>query len=172
MITFSIIPHAATQGTKLVYRRHEYSFGTEPMPSGCKTCIVVNYVQLHYGDERRVLCVDGYCSYRIWRPTQLLPPTYFSAGLMVITPTDFVTGAAFRLNELNSDMWPMYVNKKKCWICIGDPVNQGDQAIEFAPNCVAVLKNNSLIALWLHPVCIKGRGGRNKVTIYDGKGKE
>jgi hypothetical protein len=152
MIKFCVIPNVASQGVRLVYRRHEYSFDAEPKPEGCKTCISVNEVGLEYGDERRILCVTGYCPYQGWRETLLSPPAYSLAGLVVVAPQDFVAGGATGLNDLKS-RWPVYVNPEG-WVCIGDPADHGEQATEFAPNSVAVLRGGCLVALWLHPTML------------------
>jgi len=152
MITFGVIQPVVKSDARLVYRRSEYAFDMEPKPGGCKTCVTVNEVELEYGDERRVLCVSGYCPYQSWVETHLLPPAYSTADLLVKSPIDVTPGVVTGLNDLKS-RWPVHVNRRG-WVCIGDPDNQGDQAVEFAPGSVAVLKGDRLLALWLHPVMV------------------
>jgi hypothetical protein len=111
-------------------------------------------VELEYGDERRILCVSGYCPFQGWIETQLSPPTYTVADLIINSPIAFTPGVATGLNDLKT-RWPVHVNREG-WVCIGDTSDQGDQAIEFAPSSVAVLRGDRLVALWLHPVMLGG----------------
>jgi hypothetical protein len=154
MITFAVAPNQASEGGQLVYRRDEFSFDTEPGAGGRGISIVVNEVQLFVNDEGRVIYVSGYCPYQGWDQTLLSPPTYSRAGLIVVdlNPTSIPTGMAFGLNDVSS-RWPAYVNPQG-WVCIGDPADKGDQAVEFAPGSVAVLRGDRLLALWLHPVML------------------
>jgi len=112
----------------------------------------VNTVQLWFDDDGRILFVDGYCPQQGWLQTPHHVPTYINAGLLVVNPEpkSVQSGTAVRLNDL-SNQWQVHVNTKG-WVCIGDPADHGDEAIEFAPNCVAVLNGDSLVALWLRPV--------------------
>jgi hypothetical protein len=153
MITFKVADNPQKHDVQLVYRCQDYSFDTAgPRPTGCKTCIVVNEVQLEYGDEHRVLCVTGYCPYQGWRKTTLFPPPHSVADLEIVNPHDITPGVAHGLNDLNS-RWPVYLNPQG-WVCIGDPADKGDQAVEFVPDSVAVLRNDRLVALWLHPIML------------------
>lgn len=149
MIRFAIIQPGATSDARLVYRRQDYAFDVEPKPSGCRTCVTVNEVELEYGDDRRILCVSGYCPYQGWQETPLSPPIFSAGGLIVRSPADFTPGVATGVNDMES-RWPVHANQAG-WVCIGDPGDHGDQAIEFAPSSVAVLRGEALVALWLHP---------------------
>ena len=152
MITFAVTSYRPTQDCQLVYRRDEFSFGTECAPGGRGISVVVNDLELFVDDEGQVLYVSGYCPYQGWEPTSSFPPEHSGGGLKVVG-IDFKneqTGMAFRLNDLNS-RWPAYLNAEG-WVCIGDPGKSGDHAVEFAHHCVAVLIRDSLVALWLRPL--------------------
>jgi len=153
MIAFKVIPSTICEYLELFYCRNEYSFFMNPpSPTARGVSIVVNYLQLWFDDHGRVLYVDGYCPYQGWRQTTLSPPSYFKGGLFIIEPCpeSIPPGTAVRLNDLE-EPWPVYVNSDG-WVCIGDPEDQGDIAVEFAPRSVAVLVDTSLTALWLRPV--------------------
>ncbi len=156
MIAFAVIPGGTSQGIRLFYRRDEYSFLAQPVPSGRGVSVVVNDVQLWFDDEGRVLYVDGYCPYQGWQQTKLSPPAYSSAGLVVTDPNpkSVPSGTAVGINDLSS-RWSVFVNPMG-WVCIGDPADHGDKAIEFAPSSVVVLRGDQLIALWLHPTMLEG----------------
>jgi hypothetical protein len=118
--------------------------------------IAVNDLELWFDDEGLVLYVDGYCPYQGWQQTPLSPPAYTSAGLVVVNPNpkSVQSGTGVGLNDLKT-RWPVYVNQEG-WVCIGDPADHGDQAVEFSPSSVAVLRGDQLVALWLHPVMAGG----------------
>ena len=151
MIRFAVGSSPSPPGGQLVYRRNEFSFDTEPSEGGRAISIAVNEVQLFVDDGGRVIYVSGYCPYHGWDQTSLTTPKYRRGDLIVVdlNPGSIPTGMGFGLNDLSS-RWPVYVNPQG-WVCIGDSADQGDQAVEFAPNCVAVLRGDSLVALWLHP---------------------
>lgn len=152
MITFTVIENTAGHGFQLLYRREEGSFDVEPKPKGCVASISVNEVELEINDQNQVLCVTGYSPFQSWRPTLLSPPDYSVGGLVVATPSDIMPGSSIGLTTVNS-RWSVFFNSDG-WVCIGDPSEAGDQVLAFATNCVAVLRNWSLIALWLHPMTV------------------
>ena len=149
---FSVVPGQSSCGIQLLYIRDEYSFYCEDIPTTRGVSFVVNDIELWFDDDGQVLYVDGYCPYQGWQQTSLRVPAYVSAGLFMVSPDpmDVQSGTAIRLNDLDTS-WPVHVNAEG-WVCIGDPSDHGDVAAEFSPNCVAVLKGDALIALWLRPV--------------------
>jgi hypothetical protein len=156
-IRFAVMPGKASWGIQLLYLRNEYSFYCENRPSGRGVSVSVDEVQLWINDDGQILYVDGYCAYQGWLHTPLRVPTHISAGLVLVSPEpkSVQSGTGIGLNDL-SCRWPVHVNAEG-WVCIGDPAAHGDQAVEFASNCVAVLKGDSMVALWLRPVMRKTR---------------
>lgn len=153
MISLGTIPGTYNQGVQLVYQRGEYAFDTEgPRPPKSRASISVNEVQLEYGDDKIVRCVAGYCPYQTWKYTSFSPPDYFSAALVVLSPQVLAAGAAVGINDQNS-RWPVYINSEG-WVCLGEPSERGEQAVEFAPGSVAVLRGDTLVALWLLPAML------------------
>ena len=157
-VTFAVMPGKASRGIQLLYLKDEYSFYCENGPSSRGVSILVNEVELFFDDDGQILYVDGYCPYQGWLQTPLDVPAYTSAGLILISPEpeSVPSGTAVGLNDLSS-RWQVYVNAEG-WVCIGDPANHGDQAVEFASNCVAVLKGDFLVALWLKPIIRESLG--------------
>jgi hypothetical protein len=151
MISFGVDNIPTRRNVQLVYRRDEFAFDTDgPRPPECKAFITINEVQLEYGDDKLVLCVTGYCPYQGWLETKLSPPNYSSAGLRIIRPETVIPGVGIGINDLNS-RWPVHANREG-WVCLGDPSERGERAIEFAPSSVAVLRGDALVALWLRPL--------------------
>lgn len=154
MITFAVTTDHPNHKGRLVYRRDELSFDTEPREGGRGISIAVNEVQLFVDDDSHVLYVSGYCPFQGWVQTLLAPPSHSSSGLVVVdlNPASVPSGMAFGVNDVTC-RWPAYVNPQG-WVCVGNPEDKGDQAVEFAPSSVAVLKGDRLVALWLHPIMI------------------
>ncbi len=84
-----------------------------------------------------------------YKETDEVPQKYTARSLVALLDKPIVPGISYRLNE--NSRWPIYVNKKKGWVCLGAPKIQGKELIEFAPDCVATMDGQELIAVWLHP---------------------
>lgn len=138
-------------GCRLVYRESEHSFDVEMRPAGGVTSLLVNDLQLEIDQEGVVLYPWGLCPRTAWDETDASPPRYSKGTLIAQTGREIVPGVSIRISGPVG--WSVYLNKQSGWVCIGDPkpsVNETN-AVEFAPGCVAVLSDGSLIALWLHP---------------------
>jgi len=156
MITFATTSNPTGAGGQLVYRRNDMAFATEPGLDGRGISVVINEVELFVDDSGRVISVSGYCPYQGWRHTSFSPPKHDPGVLTVVGlhPSTEPDGMAFGLNDV-TNRWPVHVNAEG-WVCIGDPANSGDEAVEFAPNSVAVLREDQIVALWLCPTMIGG----------------
>jgi hypothetical protein len=93
--------------------------------------------------------VWGLCPLIEYEETDEAPHEYKANSLVALLDKPPVLGISYRLNE--NGRWPIYINKKKGWVCIGNPKIRGKQLIEFAPSCVASMDGQELIAVWLHP---------------------
>jgi hypothetical protein len=95
--------------------------------------------------------VWGYCgSSDRWIKQQLQAPVYFPGSLFLRDET-IGEGDIVRLE--GSDTWNIFYDPETFWVCIGDatPIRDGI-AVEFATNCVALLLENNLRALWIKPI--------------------
>lgn len=137
------------QNFSLVYRPEDYSFDVEPLDGTGDTSIMINDLQLEIDDEGKIMYVWGLCPLIKYEETDEFPFKYKTASLVALLGKLPVPGISYRLNE--GQRWPIYVNKEKGWVCLGDPNTKGEQLIEFAPNCVATMDGQELIAVWLHP---------------------
>lgn len=134
-----------TENRKLFYILDAYSFDMEPTILAINIEICINYLTLATVDES-IIEVSGFCPYGTWIKSDHNPPSYCSGTLKVIT--DKEPGFSYRINEKD---WPIYVNIKTGWVCVGNPEAAGE-AVEFINNCVAVVnKDDQLVALWLKP---------------------
>jgi hypothetical protein len=136
------------QNFSLVYQ--SYYFDTEPRATGdYDRSILINYLELELDEMGRTICIGGYQPLTKYEETDEAPTNYQAQSLVVVLGEPAVPGVLHRLNK--DAMWPIYINKKKGWVCLGNPKTDDKQLIEFAPGCVATIEGQELIALWLHP---------------------
>lgn len=146
---FLIQKSETTQTFSLVYREEDYSFDIEPHDDSGFTSIMINDLQLEIDDEGKIIYVWGLCPLIKYEDTRETPERYESNSLFALLDKPPIPGISYRLNE--KERWPIYINKKKGWVCIGDPKINGKQLIEFVPNCVATLEDQEITAIWLKP---------------------
>ncbi len=133
----------------LFYREEDYWFDTEPFPDGYSSTVVVNCVQLLSDyDEGKIIYVGGFCPLIKYEDTERQPENYQTKSLIPILD-DPIPGIGYGIK--GSEKWPLHINKKTGWVCIGDHMTNGEKSIEFMPNCVAILVNQEIVALWLRP---------------------
>lgn len=132
---------------KLTYLADECSFDIEPTIHEINFDVVINKLNLTVaGDDNRIVQVWGFCPYSLWIKANYNVPQY-ARGILKVA-TDLKPGFAYAIN--NDSEWPVYVNAKTGWICIGNP-EKSEKAVEFITDCVAVVYNGELVALWLKP---------------------
>lgn len=132
---------------RLVYRRSEHSLDVEPRPGRGVTSLLVNDVQIEIDEDGRLLYVWGLCPHESWSPVTLNVPAAIPGRLQYIGG-EVVPGVSKRLNT--DKRWVIGHDPSSHWLCIGDESARGE-VIAFAPGAVAVLREEELEALWLHP---------------------
>lgn len=143
---FSIDNNIAIQDRLLTYLTDEYSFNIEPATNEVEFEVLINNLNLTVSQGNNVVQVMGMCSHEGWIPADFEVPKYAGGALKVLT--DLEPGFSYRLNKDKN--WQVFVNKKTGWICIGNPTHKSN-AVEFCKNCIAVLDNEKLVAIWLKP---------------------
>jgi hypothetical protein len=146
---FLIQKSKITPTFSLVYREEDYSFDIEPHDGSGFTSIMINDLQLEIDDEGKIIYVWGLCPLIKYEETNETPKSYEPNSLVALLDKPPIPGISYRLNE--KERWPIYINKKKGWVCIGNPEINGKQMIEFIPNCIATLENQEITAIWLKP---------------------
>lgn len=146
---FLIQEPQSDQHFSLVYRPEDYSFDIEPLDGSGGTSIMINDLQLEIDHEGKILYVWGLCPLIKYQETDEVPHKYKAQSLVAVLNKPPVPGISYRLNE--DKRWPIYINKKKGWVCLGNPKTKDKKLIEFAPNCVATMDGQELTAVWLHP---------------------
>lgn len=137
------------QNLKLIYQEDEYSFDTERLEVAGFTSILINDLQLEIDDKGEIGYVWGYCPLIEYEKTTIAPKEYKAKSLIVVLDKPLIPGVSHRLND--EKRWPIYINLKEGWVCIGDPKIENKELIEFAPNCIAAMSGEELLAVWLHP---------------------
>jgi hypothetical protein len=150
IIKFKISLEEKPNAIKLLYIRKEYSLYVETSHRTLES-IIVNDVEIFFDNDGRILYADGYCPYTKRNCINIMPPAYTSGALYLSSPepSSVLHFQSVVINRF-PDYWPIHINSSG-WICIGDENDKGDIAVEFASSCVAVLQEESLVALWLHP---------------------
>jgi hypothetical protein len=146
---FILQPTNVSADFHLIYRNEEHSFDIEPFIGGGISSIMINYLQLEIDENGKILYVWGYCPLIKFEETNKFPKNYKFGKLFALLDEPIIPGISHRLNE--EEAWPVYINKKRQWICLGNPEIDNKQLIQFAPNSIAVLENNTIIAIWLNP---------------------
>jgi hypothetical protein len=137
------------QKFSLIYRDEDYSFDIEPHNGSGFASILINDLQLEIDGEGRILYVWGLCPLIKYEKTDEVPQRHKANSLIALLNKTLIPGISHSLNE--NSRWPIYINKKKGWVCIGNPKTKNKQMIEFAPNCIATMEGQELTAIWLHP---------------------
>lgn len=132
----------------LTYITEECAFNMEPWVSGVDFDLVLNKLSLSVVNNT-IIQICGFCGLSKSMKSTYEVPKYKKGSLKVIT--DLEPGFAYRIND--EEDWPVYVNYKAGWVCVGDP-NKPGQAVEFINNCCVAVVNDKgdLASLWLKPV--------------------
>lgn len=141
----------------LIYREDEYSFDSRPRPDYGYTSILVNELQIEIDSSGRLCYVWGYCPLINYDETDNYPVDCSSCSVVAILGKKPIAGISQSVNE--NERWPVFINKKLGWVCLGNPHVKDKRMIEFAPNCVVALDGQELVALWLHPEVIRHETG-------------
>lgn len=158
MIAFDVESGQPPSG-ELVYNANEHAFDTALRSEEGEASLLLNDLQLEVDGENRVLFVWGLCPRSIWIATKATTPKA-RPGRLRVRGVELIAGTSKRLNP--SERWPVMVNERSGWVCVGDPSAAGD-AVLFAAGSVAVLDSGALKALWLKPAGLRavtnGGGG-------------
>jgi hypothetical protein len=146
---FIIKEPTMNQNFTLVYRTEDHSFDIEPLDESGDASILINDLQLEIDHQGKVIYVWGYCPLIKYQETDKVPQKYKMHSLVALLKKPLFPGISYRLNE--NSRWPIYINKKMGWVCLGNPQTENKKLVEFAPGCIATIEEEELIAVWLHP---------------------
>jgi hypothetical protein len=146
---FKLCETESIQHGDLLYVEEDYSFVFSPSSRSSVTSIVIDTLQLMIDKDGLILEVRGYCPYFNWTKIDISPPSYIQ-GSLAVQLDEIIPGVSEQL--VSGKEWPVSVNSKNSWICVGETLIEGDvMAVEFASGCVAVLLEEQIKAIWLHP---------------------
>jgi hypothetical protein len=137
--------------SRLVYRASDYAFDAEPRPMDCDASVSINELELMISEEeQRVVFVSGYCPHTSWKAGNLGAPEFVDGSLLVVLERELVPGTSISLAP--GARWPVQVDPASGWVCVGDAQrSHATRYLRFAPGCVAAMKEDHLIAVWLKP---------------------
>jgi len=143
-MVFTIDYNLFNASRRLKYNKTESSFEMTPYPNSADFSIILNYLELSFDQERRLVHVAGYCPVGSWEKKPFTIPQ--SKRGSVIIDVQLESGSSYRLNREGE--WPVYKNPSSDWICVGSLAFEGE-SVEFLENCIAVLKDGHLVSLLL-----------------------
>lgn len=128
----------------------DYFFYIEPYAHMGDSHLMINDLELELDDDGTIMSVSGLCPLLEYEKIDEAPEKYEKYALVALLNITLTPGVGYRLNDF-TNWWPIYINKKKGWVCVGNPDMKNKHLVEFAPGCIATLDGEELIALWLHP---------------------
>jgi len=147
-IKFIPIDKKIKNDCSLIYKEGCFLF--EPKEVGCGTSVSIDRIELQVDGDWNIVCLDGFCPLIQAQETSNEPKNYQSRCLKVLSDPELKHGFSYGYNDLIK-WWPLHINRKSGWICIGNPTIENRVLIEFAPSCIGALQGTELTALWLHP---------------------
>lgn len=131
---------------KLIYRKNESSFDFISNLCG-DISIVIGYLQLTINSStNQLVSVWGLHPYYNWIKEDLVVPQ-FDKGIVKLE-NNYISAISYNEEEFTD--WKTYCDKKNGWICIGEKNTTG-VTIMFATDCLVVITDKKLKALWLKP---------------------
>jgi len=120
----------------------------EPIVNEIDFELILNKLSMSVVDNR-IIQLWGFCGLDKSMKSNYQVPEHRKGILGV--EHDLKYGFAYGINSDDDYEYPVYVNTKTGWVCIGNPERK-DNAVEFINNCVAVIDdNNDFVSLWLKP---------------------
>lgn len=161
MMEFDTLATCSKLDGKLVYRESEYSLDFEPDQGFIShdiagqqgtTSIMIDTLQIEVALEtRRLLYVWGYFPAVRWERATVLPISAAQGCVRIRTGAQLIIGVTLALGA--AEDWRREYDATSGWLSIHCATpTEHDRAVEFATGCVAVLREERLIALWLHPL--------------------
>ncbi len=148
MINFKVDFNGRCNEGKPYYDVQSYSFDFKPR-SSYEAMARINYLELGFNSYNgRILHAIGLCAYHSWVKTEKNPPAYKRGSLIA----EAKIKRELKVYDIESEDWPVQFNPVTGWICIGTPYENNEfEAVEFATDTIAIIKNKNLKAVWIKP---------------------
>ena len=124
------------------YIAEDYSFtyeGGYPDSS-----VLINCLELGIDSETGIAVqISGYHSYMIWKGKSLTPPEAKDGALIMSDKIE--SGVTYGIK----DNVTTYYDKSNGWVCIGTRNCDNADCVRFSENCIAVVNDGKLAAVWV-----------------------
>lgn len=133
---------------QLLYLEDECSFYMKYNDQNTDLELIINKISLQVSNDR-VINLSGFCGLNNKMKSDVKVPE-FKKGILKVEH-NLQSGFAYGINDDIDYKYPIYINIKMGWVCIGNP-NSNKNAVEFITNCVAVIDDKgNFESLWLKP---------------------
>lgn len=131
----------------LTYYAEEHSFYMQSVVDKINIELIINKISMHVSSNI-IVNINGFCGLNKSMQSNIQVPKSKKGIIKVEHNLKF--GFAYSIFNNYDDEFPILINSKSGWVCIGDP-NKKVEAVEFLKNCIAVIDNGVFISLWLKP---------------------
>lgn len=162
MIGALATPAAAPLEGQLTYKVREYGFVFEVIPEALRdlqrlagqsgtASLSIGTLTIEIGIEtKKALYASGYHPHTAWTWGRLPPISALPGFITLDVPWELIPGVGYEIVEVGQR--DTTYDPASGWVCVGDSeVHSADQIMEFSRSTVAVVRNGSLVSLWLQP---------------------
>lgn len=127
----------------MTYRADEYSF-TFDSNGNCDSSVLINDLELGIDSETGIAeQISGYHPYVSWKEAALTPPEAKDGALRMLDEIESGVTYGIKVNVTT------YFDKSSGWVCIGMRDCDNADCVRFCENCIAVVKDGNLAAIWV-----------------------
>lgn len=142
---FSYQINETSNHKNILYLNKEFSLDIEPYDNEIDFELSINQLCLTVVNQV-ITQITGYLPNSSWNSTVKIPSSQVNSANLIIVDK-YECGFCYRVFN---DEQPVSFNYSLGWICIGN-VNAKGEWIEFIKNCIAVIEDNNLKAIWIKP---------------------
>jgi hypothetical protein len=142
------------QKGNLVYIKDEYSiFFIEEMHFDALTSLTLHTLEIMIAKDGLLSRVQGYFPILSWKVT-VLPDFRSQQALVYLDESNFEIEKNMGIGQSITREWPIYYDKDKEVIFVGENISQALDCIEFCTGCYLSISNGYINGLWLKPKII------------------
>lgn len=143
------------QKGKLLYIKDEYSiFFVEEKHVDALTSLVLHTLEIMIAEDGLLSRVQGYFPILSWEE-EVLPNFQSQQASIYVDDNNFDIEKNMGIGQPITREWPIYYDKDKEVIFVGENISQALDCIEFCTGCYLSISNGYINGLWLKPKIIE-----------------